>query len=540
MASKKSIEIVRHVFDQYEGDPKRQIKELKKLIVKGQKTNDLVLMGAAYYDIASLYNSDDDLDRALINALKAFALLENCKEYELLAKVYIILGYIYGEQENIQMSLIVSQKAYDICKKHRIFNDTRITAANNLATCYRERGDIKKGIDLMEESISLINKEMPDNYTSLAMHTINLAHFYKDYGRLDMSIKLLDGIEEWIDKIPFKPLAADYFLRKAIIAYEMKNNEDGNQLVDKSFAYLDKNIYPSALYDDYREICHFLVINKDWPRAEKVITAVKEYADNHSDSISELIANRTFADFYKGKGEYQLASEYYEKVEDLFEKRADELKAMQLNVFKKVQNAEQEVQKLNAQMRKNEQLMLLEPMTKLLNRSGLLKTALEFFESAQKKKQKVGAIFVDIDFFKECNDTYGHAKGDEIIKIVANVCREQENNNFKFARYGGDEFFGISRGLKDEELIAIARNICRKIQSLAIPNEKNPHGHIITLSIGLINIAIHEKVGTIIDIINYADKAMYRAKNTGKNGIYLLEYTSEDNGKTASYTKIDF
>ena len=535
----KSVELVHRVSERFENDDKKQIKELKRLIKQGQKTNDVVLLGAAYYDLAILYNAAGDLDSSLPNALKAVVFLEQTKEYELLAKAYVALGYVYGEQENYQMSIISSSKAYDICKKHRIFSITRIVAVNNLATSYHERGDIKKAISLMEESITLITEEMPDNYTRLAMHTINLANFYKADNQVDIAIKLLKDMEGWVDKIPFKPLACDYYLRRAIIAYETKNDVEGNQLVDKSFEFLS-NQYPSALYDDYRKICHFLVLNQDWDRADKVVQLMQTYNEKHADSIGELIANQTFADYYRGKGDYQLASEYYEKVDNLHGKRAEELKAMQLNVYKKIEIAELEVQKLSAKMRKNEQLMLLEPMTKLLNRTGLLKVALDYFDIAQRKKQKVGAIFVDIDFFKECNDTYGHAKGDEIIKIVADACRKEEKDNIKFSRYGGDEFFAVAHGLKDNELINIARSICQNIKKLKIPNEKNPNGHIITLSVGLINISISENISTIIDIINYSDKAMYHAKNTGKNGIYLLEYNKEDNGKTANYTKIDF
>lgn len=535
----KSVMLVHRVYEQFKDNDKKQIKELKRLIKEGQKTNDVVLLGAAYYDLAILYNATADLDSSLPCTLKAVVFLEQTKEYELLAKAYVALGYVYGEQENYQMSIISSSKAYDICKKHHIFGITRIVAVNNLATSYHERGDIKKAISLMEESIYLITEEMPDNYTRLAMHTINLANFYKADGKVDAAIKLLKDMEGWVDKIPFKPLACDYYLRRAIIAYETQNNEEGNQLVDKSFDYLSSQ-YPSALYDDYRKICHFLVLNKDWDRAEKVIKLMQAYYEKHADSIGELIANQTFADYYRGKGDYQLASEYYEKVDNLHQKRAEELKAMQLNVYKKIEDAELEVQKLNVKMRKSEQLMLLEPMTKLLNRSGLLKVALDFFDVAQRKNQKVGAIFVDIDFFKECNDTYGHAKGDEIIKIVADTCRKEEKDNIKFARYGGDEFFGVAHGLKDDDLIDIARNICRNIKKLNIPNKKNPNGHIITLSVGLINIGISENISTIIDIINYSDKAMYYAKNTGKNGIYLLKYNKDSNTKTANYTKISF
>ena len=158
-----------------------------------------------------------------------------------------------------------------------------------------------------------------------------------------------------------------------------------------------------------------------------------------------------------------------------------------------------------------------------------------------KKRQKVGAIFIDIDCFKECNDTYGHAKGDEIIKEVASACRRQENKNIRFARYGGDEFFGITRGLSDDEVCDIARRICISIRNAAIPNEKNPNGGILTLSAGVVNVPITDRTDTILEIANYADKAVYYAKNAGRNAVYQLVH-GENGTKAAgaAYIKIDF
>ena len=70
-----------------------------------------------------------------------------------------------------------------------------------------------------------------------------------------------------------------------------------------------------------------------------------------------------------------------------------------------------------------------------------------------------------------------------------------------------------------------------------IPNEKNPNGGRITLSVGVVNVLITDKTDTIIEIANYADKAVYYAKNAGKNAVYMLEHKA---GKAADFIKIDF
>lgn len=103
-------------------------------------------------------------------------------------------------------------------------------------------------------------------------------------------------------------------------------------------------------------------------------------------------------------------------------------------------------------------------------------------------------------------------------------------------RFGGDEFFGITHGLKDEDVIDIAKCICNEIHLKAIPNERSPY-KLLTLSAGVINVVVEENMKTIIDMVKFSDKAMYHAKNSGKNTIYLLNYEVNDG---LNYKKIEY
>jgi diguanylate cyclase (GGDEF)-like protein len=265
------------------------------------------------------------------------------------------------------------------------------------------------------------------------------------------------------------------------------------------------------------------------------------YAERNSDTMEQLCAWRMMADYYKSAGDAGRALDAYERLDGLYNKRMDELKSIQLNVHRKMQEADIEIDKLDRKIRESEAIASREPLTGLLNRAALLRVASEFIDIAAKKRERVGAIFIDIDFFKECNDTYGHAKGDEIIREIARACRKEDKENVRFARYGGDEFFGIAHGLRDGELAEIAKRIAARIRKADIPNEKNPNGHRVTLSAGLANMVVTERTNTIIDIANYADKAVYYAKNTGKNAIYMLDHSSEDEAESSTaFIKIDF
>ncbi|MBQ7699935.1 MAG: GGDEF domain-containing protein [Clostridia bacterium] len=543
MAKVKTSDYVEKIYNTYKNDRKKLFSELKKLIKKGKESTDKDLIGAAYYYIALAAKATEEKDFMFTNSLKAVSFLEDTSDYLLLAKAYIILGYCYGIDENTQLEMPCYDKAYHIIKKHRIYGDARITVLNNLSACYHTMGECEKSIKILTECLNeLKDKPEHDDYdvSDILMYTINLSNCYEDNGEPQRSRAVLEDAKEWADKVTFKSLVCDYYVKLAIISFKLNDGINGQKNADTAFDYIEKDVYPLPLYDDLRQLSHFLVEKEDKERAQKIVDAMFIYAENNPETISQLISYRAISEFYKKFGDHEYALECYERLEEIYAKRTKELKTVKINIYSRMKKVESEINRLNKKIKKSEELVSKEPLTKLLNRTALLKTAAEFIETAIKKKAKIGAIFIDIDHFKEFNDTYGHARGDEIIKEVARACQKEEKANVVFARYGGDEFFGITNGLDDTEVTDIAARICGRIKSENIVSEKNPYG-IVTLSAGVVNVKVTENTDTIIEIINYADKAVYYAKRAGKNAIYYLQHdvNAKKEGKT-EFIKIDF
>ena len=498
------------------------------------------MVGAAYCCLAEAYNEKEDLHGMFINALKAVTVLKDTDEYALIARAYFALGHAYTNQGNNQMSLACDELAYRIVKRHRIKGKPLIAALNNLSVSYHLLEEPKKSIKCLNECIDLLKKDYSEEYTDLFMYSINLAGCYKDIGDLTRAEEIFASLSEITEKVDFKPLVCDYYLRRAVVSYLSGDMEKGNGYVDTAFTLFPENVYPLPLYDDLSEVSRFISKRKDRVRAKKIFDLMTVYAEKNTGTLEQIFAISMMANYYKDFGEYKLATEYFSKYAELNERQTREQKEMQMNLHNTTRNTEAEIRKLKRKMKENEELFSLEPLTKLLNRSALLRVSEEFIVKAAKRRQKIGAIFIDIDCFKECNDTYGHARGDEIIKEVANACRKQETRDIRFARYGGDEFFGITLGLTNSEVCDVARRICRAVRTAGIKNEKNPNGGILTLSVGVVNVAITDKTDTILEIANYADKAVYFAKNSGRNAIYELLHGDETKEAEAQYVKIDF
>ena len=537
----KAIEAMEKVYDSLKGNSQKQIKELKKYVAQGKKDGDSCLVGAAYFYIGYIYYELDDREGVFTNAFKAVALLKDSNEYNLLTRAYIMLGYAYGRQENYQMEMDSYERAYVLARKHRIRGNIWVTLLNDLSNCYHQMGDYKNAIKMMEECLSQVEKLFPDEYVSRAMYSINMSEYYKDNGEQDKAYEVLCAMGKWVEKVEFDGLVCDYYLRLALILNLLGKTKESLKYIDKSFDYVPENMFPHPVYDDYRQISHILATGGDRARAEKILKLMETYAAENPDTLEQLIAYRTMAEFYANFGEEKTALEYYAKLDDLYEARISEFRNIQLRVNQKMRDADKEILKLNKKIAESEALSAREPLTGLLSRSALLRTASEFIETAAKKKEKVGAIFIDIDHFKECNDTYGHVRGDEILKEVACTCRKEETPDVCFARYGGDEFFGLTHGLDDAEVLGIARRICAAVWKADIPNEKSPKGHRVTLSVGVVNVPVSGQTDTIIEIANYADKAVYFAKNAGKDSIYFLDHGRKDtSGNDSPFVKVEF
>ncbi len=128
-------------------------------------------------------------------------------------------------------------------------------------------------------------------------------------------------------------------------------------------------------------------------------------------------------------------------------------------------------------------------------------------------------VMMDIDNLKKINDTYGHNYGDEILKTVSQVLKNNLGDHDIVFRHGGDEFIYFLPNMDREEAFLVSRRIREGILKFFKDHEKNICRHI-SASFG---IAVFPDDGDSVDhLINRADSAMYKVKRNGRNGIGLV------------------
>jgi len=162
-------------------------------------------------------------------------------------------------------------------------------------------------------------------------------------------------------------------------------------------------------------------------------------------------------------------------------------------------------------------------LTGIHNRRYLDISLENIWESARDKND-LSLLMIDIDNFKEYNDTYGHMKGDEVLKLLSNSIKDLLRKEDVFARYGGEEFVVVLNNVLSEEAVDIADKIRLAVYELNIIHNKSPY-YRVTISIGVSTIFPSTKT-KIEHLLNAADIALYEAKNNGRNNVHVNNYIS--------------
>ena len=187
------------------------------------------------------------------------------------------------------------------------------------------------------------------------------------------------------------------------------------------------------------------------------------------------------------------------------------------------------MQRLNTANKEIREMAITDSLTKLYNRRYFFTQLRDEFLRIKRHKRNLSCIMLDIDFFKKFNDTYGHQTGDVVLREVAKVVNDQARATDLVARYGGEEFVVMLPETDEKGAAVFGEKIRGAVESKVMEADDGTQLKV-TVSVGVCAMTTDEivKIEDESLIIKFADKALYTAKENGRNRVELYRNGSPD------------
>lgn len=165
-----------------------------------------------------------------------------------------------------------------------------------------------------------------------------------------------------------------------------------------------------------------------------------------------------------------------------------------------------------------QQLATLDELTGVPNRRHFYELARQELERAVRYGHALSLLMLDVDYFKQINDTYGHGVGDRVLQTLAQRFRQGLRENDLIGRYGGEEFLVLLPETAGDRALQVAERLCELVRREPVATEEGLVA--VSISIGIVSCACG-RAATIEPLIDHADRALYEAKRSGRNQIRI-------------------
>ncbi len=209
---------------------------------------------------------------------------------------------------------------------------------------------------------------------------------------------------------------------------------------------------------------------------------------------------------------------YSARVDENIASELEKIKYINTSLKSELEAARRVLEKQRRAIENIKELSLKDHLTGLYLRRYMNEVLENLIYTYNRYKKVFSIIMMDLDDFKEINDTYGHLAGDEVLKVIGSVLKRYTRQSDIPIRYGGDEFIVILPETKLEDAIVVAKKIRDKINSIKF--KKNNIEFKCTASLGVTQVKDGD---TIESVLERVDQALYHTKKTTKGEITVLE-----------------
>ncbi|NPV78043.1 MAG: GGDEF domain-containing protein [Anaerolineae bacterium] len=495
-----------------------------------------------------------------------------------LAKSHFLLGRLLADKGDYHQSTILYLQAQSMFEESgaEAENGRALNAIGlnySLLGAYPESlqhllkaGEIFHRLNLAEQeaealnNLGLLNLFLEDPVKASKLLNAGLEIAQRTHNRR-LQAELLNRLSMAACGLKDHTRAIEYGLRSVEIYQRMQNHQGEIEALNSvGDAYLARNDYGRALaffqlvtgaaerFNSPIELGRAL-------RKIGVVASSLEQYDNAIQSVQQALeiltktgdqkeiykCHETLAMIYKKKGDYASALEHFEKFyqlkDSIFNEEADiRLKTLEIVHQLATTRKDAELYRLKnvdlqneIEERKKAEIALqamavTDPLTGLYNRRHFFTLASQEAERSVRYSHALSVIIIDLDDFKQVNDTWGHLVGDQVLATIANHIREEIRKVDIAGRFGGDEFVI----LLPETEVGQARIVAGRLRDRILRQPTiTEHGRlVVTVSLGVAG-ARGERCKDVEALLDRADQALYHAKQSGRNQVSVFGATAD-------------
>ena len=439
------------------------------------------------------------------------------------ARVYLHLGYIYKTIFNDFISGFKHlTMAREMCYQNGNY-EMECMAFHVLADGYMQLGHFEQAVKIYRDILDTERyRDITPNLKCMLLG--NLIPAYMKVQQFDKAAVELDNMDAYVPQTQvnmreqFGGVAK--WLRAQLYISSGHDIEQADKMLQEC-EELYKNrrtVFPVDNFDFCLAGCFgdLYMLRGEYAKAAEAYSKQFDLSGKYG-AIAKMQAVGNLSSAYERLGNYQAALMYRKERMDLFdqieqEKLINQYDRLYKEFFRGVQ--EENIKQLNETGEKLEYKGSTDDLTGLYNRHSFEELISE--QKMRKNTGNIGLIFTDIDFFKNYNDCFGHAKGDECLQKVAETIKETIKPVGGVAyRYGGEEFIAVIPGYSLEKTHELAERIVGNVRNLKRVHPGSDVSPVVTISAGV-------SAGNRADIeqlIKQADKLLYKVKKNGRNAV---------------------
>lgn len=440
-------------------------------------------------------------------------------EYLLTCRCYNELGIIFGSESHYITSEEYFINAIEIARAHRLYSEEVVACTNFASLCY-EMDVFKEALEYSYRAIEcctfiddgkLKNEFLATNYAFIVRLYLNL-----DY--LQQANEAYVMMERIVEQNPlFNQIFSISLARYCYFLYrkdQLNTQIMKQKCLDAFYSCEDCMMY----FAETKSFIKLLMQNSEYAELDNMfnhlekITPEDDYIDIH------LLIENYRIQIYTTVGDDKKLMQSLKNYQAYNERKNEGNKRSFLTTLRLRSELAQE---------KIQNMFLIaaaetDSLTGIANRMKMNAVADEIFELASKEQKNLAVEMMDVDSFKLVNDTYGHAKGDELLVHISGILKGISDNKIFVARYGGDEFIVFYYDMPDKEVLAKAEEIKTKVKEVG----KKLDLHNLSVSQGIVN-HVPRPLNRAWDYLNAADLTLYYVKNHGKDNYRLVHRATD-------------